>query len=138
MFLNVGRDDVDDPTTAAGRLQPGPGAWGEGDVIDLAAAAGNHAAIRQMMAQLLPLAEQGGAEAQEVLGGCCGAVGQWAEAARWCRLAAEQHHAGAQYRLGLLHSTIAMTGPCHAMPCHAPAPLKKVPATFRRKYAASR
>ncbi len=55
----------------------------------------------------LPLAEQGHAQAQYVLGVMYnngdGVVQDYAEAVKWYRLAAEQGHAWAQYNLGVMY-----------------------------------
>ncbi len=59
------------------------------------------------LAEWTPLAENGDATAQSLLGllyrGAPGLPGNAVESARWYRLAAEQGHAHAQYNLGLAH-----------------------------------
>lgn len=60
--------------------------------------------------ELLPMAEQGDAEAQFQLGlhyasGAGGARQDWARAAEWTRRAAEQGHVGAQANMGVFYET---------------------------------
>ena len=61
------------------------------------------------LAEWMPLAEDGNAQAQSLLGllyrGVPGIPGDAAESARWYRLAAEQGHAHAQYNLGLAYQS---------------------------------
>ena len=61
------------------------------------------------LAEWMPLAENGDAQAQSLLGllyrGAPGIQGDAAESVRWYRLAAEQGHAHAQYNLGLAYQS---------------------------------
>ncbi len=78
------------------------------DIVD-GLAAYDQGDYRAALAEWMPLAEDGDATAQALLGllyrGVPGVPGDAAESARWYRAAAEQGHVHAQYNLGLAYQT---------------------------------